>query len=110
MKTRIKTTNTDLTIYLEELIEEKLSDIENLLKGIPNLLAEIEVGLTNKHHQKGDIYRAEIQIQVPGKLLRAVSEREDFRSALTEVKDDLQAQIKKYKDKEISGRRRNIKK
>lgn len=99
-----------MTGYLEKMIEEKISDIEKLLSRVPRLIAEIEVGLTSKHHQKGDIYRAEIQIQVPGKILRAVSEKEDFRSALTEVKDELQVQIKKYKDKVKLEKRRKIKK
>ncbi len=109
MKTRIKATNTELTSYLEKLIEEKLSEIEKGLKGIPDLLAEIEVGLTSRHHQKGDIYRAELQIQVPGKLLRAVSEKEDFRSALTDAKNEIKLQIKQYKDKAVSRKRRIVK-
>lgn len=109
MKTKIKTTNIKLTDYLTSIIDEKIKDIEKVLSRHSKLIAEIEIGLTSKHHQKGDIYRAEIQIQVPGKLLRAVSEKEDFRSALTEVKDELQIQIKKYKDKMTLEKRRKIK-
>jgi len=110
MKTRIKATNTELTSYLEKMIEEKLAEIEKMLKDFPDLLAEIEVGLTSNHHQKGDIYRAEIQIQVPGKLLRAVSEKKDFRMALTDAKNEIKMQIKQYKDKKVSVKRRIVKK
>jgi len=106
MKTKIKATNVELTPYLEELVKEKMADIAKLLRGEKVLIAEIEVGLTSKHHQKGDIYRAEIQIEVPGKLLRAVSEKEDFRSSLTDAKDEIEKQIIKHKDKKITDKRR----
>lgn len=106
MKTKIKATNINLTPYLEDLIKEKMADIAKLLKGEKVLIAEIEVGLTSKHHQKGDIYRAEIQIEVPNKLLRAVSEKEDFRAALTDAKDEIGKQIIKYKDKKITDKKR----
>jgi len=106
MKTKIKATNINLTPYLEDLIKEKMADIAKLLKGEKVLIAEIEVGLTSKHHQKGDIYRAEIQIEVPNRLLRAVSEKEDFRAALTDAKDEIGKQIIKYKDKKITDKRR----
>ena len=109
MKKIIKTTNTELTSYLEKLIEDKLLEVEKVLKGTPGLFAEIEVGLTSKHHKKGNIYRAEIQIQVPGKLLRAVSEKEDFRAALTDAKNEIKLQVKQYKDKTVSEKRRAIK-
>jgi len=106
MKTKIKATNINLTSYLEELVKEKMADIAKLLRGEKVLIAEIEIGLTSKHHQKGDIYRAEIQIDVPGKLFRAVSEKEDFRSALTDAKDEIEKQIIKHKDKKITKKKR----
>jgi ribosomal subunit interface protein len=110
MKTKIKATNINLTPYLEKLVKEKMADIAKLLRGERVIIAEIEVGLTSKHHQKGDIYRAEIQIEVPGKLFRAVSEKEDFRSALTDAKDEIEKQIIKHKDKKVDKKRKVIKK
>lgn len=101
MKTRIKATKTKLTPFLKKLVRDKLSDIGKLLRGTPKLIAEVEVGLTSGHHQKGDIYRAEIQIQVPGKIFRAVSKKEDFRSALTDAKNELEKQIRRHKDKKL---------
>lgn len=105
MKIRVKATNIESTTYLNKLIEDKIKDIERLLLGFSKATAEVEVGLTSRHHQKGDIYRAEIQIKIPGKLLRAVSEKEDFRAALTDAKDELQSQIKKHKEKILKVRK-----
>lgn len=110
MKTRIKATSINLTPYLEKLIKEKMADIAKVLRGETVLIAEIEVGLNSKHHQKGDIYRAEIQIEVPGRLFRAVSEKDDFRSALTDAKNEIEEQIIKHKNKKVSEKRRIVKK
>jgi ribosomal subunit interface protein len=109
MKTRIKATNINLTPYLEKLVKEKMADIAKILRGETVLIAEIEIGITNKHHQKGDIYRSEIQIEVPGKLFRAVSEKEDFRSSLTDAKKEIEEQIIKHKDKKITKKKKVIK-
>jgi ribosomal subunit interface protein len=106
MKTRIKATNVELTPYLKKLVIEKLSEIGKHLRGKRTLIAEVEVGLVSNHHQKGDIYRAEMQIEVPGKLFRAVSEKEDFRSALTDAKNELEKQIRRHKDKKLGEKRR----
>jgi len=109
MKIRVKVTNIESTNYLNKLIEEKIKDIERLLLGFSKVTAEVEVGLTSKHHQKGNIYRAEIQIKIPGKFFRSVSEKEDFRAALTDAKDELQSQIKKHKEKILKGRKKEKK-
>lgn len=110
MKTKIKATNIKFTSYLEKLVKGKMSDIAKLLRGDKVIIAEIEIGLNSKHHQKGDIYRSEIQIEIPGKLFRAVSEKEDFRSSLTDAKDEIEKQIRRHKDKKVSGKRRIVKK
>ena len=110
MNVKIKGTNVELTSYLTKLIEQKVKSIEKLLPGNPDLIIEVELEKTTKHHQKGDLFRAEVQVEVPGgKMLRAVSIKEDFRSALTEVKDELQIQIKKHKDKISLEQRRKTK-
>ncbi|MFZ2390765.1 MAG: ribosome-associated translation inhibitor RaiA [Minisyncoccales bacterium] len=110
MNVKIKGTNVELTSYLSKLVEEKIKSIEKLLPDNPDLIIEVELEKTTKHHQKGDLFRAEVQVEVPGgKMLRAVSIKEDFRSALTDVKDELQIQIKKHKDKISLEQRRKIK-
>ncbi len=111
MEIKIKATNVVLTSYLTKLVDQKIKKVEKLFPDMPDLMIEVELEKTTRHHQKGDLFRAEVQIEVPGgKLLRAVSKKEDFRSALTEVKEELQLQIKKYKEKVSLEKRRRIKK
>jgi putative sigma-54 modulation protein len=110
MNVKIKGTNVELTDYLLKLVNEKVKKIEKLLPGNTDLIVEVELGKTTRHHQKGDLFRAEVQVEVPGgKMLRAVSEKEDFRTALTDVREEIEVQIKKHKDKISLEQRRKIK-
>jgi putative sigma-54 modulation protein len=60
---------------------------------------EVEIGRTTKHHQAGDIFRAEINLSINGKLFRVESEQESLYAAIDEVRDDLEREIKKFKEK-----------
>jgi ribosomal subunit interface protein len=111
MNIKIKATNIKLTDYLLKLVNKKIKKIEKLLPENQDLIIEVELGKTTRHHQKGDLFRAEIQVEVPkGKMLRAVSEKEDFYSALVDVREELEVQIKKHKEKMSLEQRRRIKK
>ena len=62
-------------------------------------MAEVEVGRTTYHHKSGDIFRAEINLSINGKMFRAESERDDLFTAIDEVRDSLEQEIKKFKTK-----------
>lgn len=98
MEISIKTKNITIDSALKEFALEKVGSLERFLHESQNLLAEVELSKTTEHHNKGEVFRAEVQIEVPGKLLRAESTREDLKTAITEVKDQLQIQIKKYQE------------
>ena len=111
MKIVIKTTNLELSQELRDYIQEKIGSLEKFAKifqgknyyngffrkGKPRVEVWVEIGRTTRHHQKGDIFRAEVQMRLSGRSVRAESEREDLKLAVTEVKDELQRELKKYK-------------
>ena len=98
MQIDIKGTNLELTEAIKDYVNEKIGGLEKFFDQI--LEARVDVGLTTKHHQKGNIFRAEVNLEVPQKhIIRAEAEREDLYMAINEVKDELQRQIKKYKEK-----------
>jgi putative sigma-54 modulation protein len=98
MQIDIKGTNLELTQAIKDYVNEKIGSLEKFFDQI--LEAKVEVGLTTKHHQKGKIFRAEANLEVPQKhIIRAEAEREDLYMAINEVKDELQIQLKKYKEK-----------
>ena len=108
MKIVIKTTKVKLTESLRELVREKISSLEKFLEEIlkkedifngrkPRTEAFVEIGKPSSHHRKGDVFYAECQILLPGKMIRAVAERENLELALSEVKDELERQLRKYR-------------
>jgi len=107
MQIRVKETEIKINPGLYSFLEKKIKTLEKLLPRVPDLIVEAEVGLTSRHHQKGDVYRAEIQIAMPGKrMLRAVAERDNLRSAIIEAKKEIEAQLTKRKDTFIAKRKK----
>jgi len=102
MQIIIKGTKIELTKTLKDFVEEKVKDLEKFfefkIKQDFEVKAFVEIGKTSKRHRKGDIFFAECQIFLPGNGVRAVAEREDLKLAICEVKDELQVQLKKYKE------------
>lgn len=88
----------ELTDAIKDYVNDKIGSLDKYFTGI--LEARVEVGVTSKHHQKGNIYRAEVNLEVPQKgILRAEAEKEDLYVAVNEVKEELQRQLKKFKEK-----------
>ncbi|MEK7203285.1 MAG: ribosome-associated translation inhibitor RaiA [Patescibacteria group bacterium] len=101
MRTDIKATNIELTDKIKSYIQEKVDMLEKFLGEIQTLNVNFEVELTTHHHLKGQIYRAEINLEVPGELLRVEKTEKDLFKAIDKVKDHMAMRIKKYKEKRI---------
>lgn len=102
MKITVKATNLDLTPTLKQYLEEKIGSLSKFLKIFEiesEVQVQVEVGRATRHHQQGNIFRAEANLMLPKKVLRGVAEKEDIRTAINEVKSELQKEIKKYNQK-----------
>jgi len=115
MKINIKATNIELNDSLRFWVQEKIGELEKFL-GVfgpedlivgekENIEFWVEIGKTTKHHLKGDVFRAEVQLYLPRKSLRVVTTNSDLRTAINEAKDELQREIKKYKEKRLGKAR-----
>lgn len=107
MQIDILTKNIDLDEPLDVFVHEKIGGLEHYMKGMADaqeIYARVEIGKSTKHHHKGPFFYAECNIHFgQGQVLfRGQSEREDLRDAITEVKNELQTQIRRYKDKETA--------
>ncbi len=101
MKIMIKATGLDLTEPLKVYIEEKLDSLNRLLRGIDAdvVRARVEVARSTRHHRSGNVYHVDINLDLPGKVLRAEEDHDDMRAAIDAVKDKLRREIEKYKGK-----------
>ncbi len=102
MKIIIKTTNAELTPDIAEYLNQKIHGLDKFLGGMDmNVIeARVEIGRTTKHHQTGDIFRVEVNLRLPGRVLRSEAEELDWRTAIDVVKEELQNGIEKYRGKQ----------
>ncbi|MFA6918573.1 MAG: ribosome-associated translation inhibitor RaiA [Patescibacteria group bacterium] len=97
MKINIKATNAKLTPEAHEMINEKVG---GLTKYFDNIIeVDVEIGLISFHHRNGDNFRAEINLTVPGTVLRAEAETDNIEKSINEAKDKMKQELIKYKEK-----------
>ena len=101
LKLNIKATDLKLEQVIYDYIGEKIGGLDKFLGNVDPSVCQawVEIGLTTKHHQTGDIYRAEVRIRLPGRNARAEAIGQDLFSVIDAVKDELQEGLKKYKQK-----------
>lgn len=85
----------DLTSAVKKYVEEKIG---NLGKFIGASQAKVELE-KDKHHQSGNVFRAEVNLKVGGKMMRAEAAGSDIYSSVDMVVPKLKEQIAKFKDK-----------
>jgi len=104
LKLNIKATNIKLDDPLYQYISEKIGTLDKFIEGTDSTVqAWVEVGRPSRHHKKGpEKFYAEVNIRLPGKrrFLRSEAIQGDLRLAIDEVKDELQRELKEYKDKQ----------
>ncbi len=96
---KIKATGFDLTPAISDYAEEKVRHMEKFLASIQEpKKAFIELARTTNHHNKGEIFRAEVMLDLPGRMLRAEATNEKLYAAIDAVKDTLERQVIQYKE------------
>lgn len=105
MRLEIKSTNIQLNDRLKFLVEEKLGkpllELLGKLDRKTDIILDVEIGKTTKHHHKGKIWLAEANLDLPGlkNVLRADAVTESLEASLNGVKNCLFRELKKYKEK-----------
>lgn len=103
MNIQIKATNIDLTPELTDYVHAKMGDVEKFIT--PNdpssVQMYVELEKTTDHHQTGDnLYRAEVNLHIDGRYVRAEETEGHIHAAIDSVKDEVSHIIKKDQDKE----------
>jgi putative sigma-54 modulation protein len=99
MQIQIKATKLELTDAIRDYIQKKCDMLEKYLGDRPVINCHFEVGLAVGGQHSGEIYRAEINLDIPGKLLRVEKTEADLYKAIDKVKDHMEREIVKYKEK-----------
>ena len=106
MKLNIKTTNTTITPAVSDYVTKRLDKISRLLDSDPSAICDVELAKISGHHNKGDIFKAEIHIVGVGKNVYASVEKDDLYAAIDGVRDDIIRELISGKTKRLSYVRR----
>lgn len=102
MKINIKGTNLSVSPDISAYLDEKLKSVTKLIdQSDETAIFDIELGRTTRHHQTGDIFRAEINLHRRDGNSRAVSETGDIFSAIDLVKDQILDELRGAKGKRL---------
>lgn len=102
MQVNIKATKMELTDAIRDYCQKKMDMLEKYLGGrIPVINCDVEVEKTIGDQHKGDIFRAEVNLEVPREILRVERTEKDLYKAIDKVKDHMAMAIEKYKGKMI---------
>jgi len=107
MNTNIKTTNIVLSPAISEYVTKRLEKIEKIVREDPSARCDVELAKTTDHHQKGEIFRAEIHIVAKNLNIYVSSEKDDLFTAIDSVKDETLQELISKKGKKISLIRRS---
>lgn len=102
MNTNIKTTNVELTPAIHDYLNKKIATFDKLInQNDESATLNVILAKITKHHQKGDIFKAEMNLHIRGKVLHASSEEQDIFAAIDFAKDEIVRELKSHKDKRI---------
>lgn len=102
MRLQIKGTGFELTPALSQLIEKKFGSLAKLLarwEKNDEILLRVEIAKNTKHHNKGKIWYAEGNLDLPLKILRIEETNEEMYAAIDKLKDRLKNELLDLKDK-----------
>lgn len=110
MRTNIKAKNIELTEAIKAYIHKKMNMLDRVAHHhgkTEDAVAYVEIEkLTGSHHRKGRVFRAEVQVDLKSHLLRVEKSTSDLYKAIDKVKDEMERQLVRIKDKELTKRKR----
>lgn len=98
---RIKSTGLDLTDAMRSAVEKVMANLDKYAERFGEAVsADVELEKTTNHHNKGEIYRAEINVSVPKKgILRADATDEDLYAAIDKMDEAISRELRKLKER-----------
>lgn len=96
MKTNIKATTIELTPALSDYVEKKLALLNKLTKYYEDSYANVEIGKITRHHKAGEVFFAEINLHMDGKMFREVVDETELYSAIDQAKDKMEEDLSTY--------------
>ena len=105
MKINLLATKITLTPAISQYVQEKIGMLEKYLGDTPVTNCDVEVSKVGGDQVKGDIFKAEVNLSIPGTLLRVEKTASDLYKAIDKVKDHMPEIIVEHREKKRNQKR-----
>lgn len=99
MKINLKATKIEMTDAISSYVQDKMDMLDKYLGTTQIINCDVELERIIGGQNKGEIFRAEVNLEVPHELLRVEKTEADLYKAIDKVKDHLSEVIVKYREK-----------
>lgn len=89
-----KATATELDEGLQELVEQKFQSLEKFIGDETDVQCDVEFEKVTPH-KNGNVYRLEANLWLHGKLYRAEATEANFETAIDEVRNELDKELRR---------------
>lgn len=96
--THIKATSLELTDTLRKLVEQKFSALEKFIGDETAVTCDVELEKITGS-QSGDIFRAEVNLQLRGKIYRAEATTDQIEKSIDEIQNELAKELRRSQKK-----------
>lgn len=110
MRVTIRQKNLEITPALRIYIESKI--LKPLKRSLGSRfeselpILDLEVGRSTRHHRKGKVYRVSANLTLGKQMLRAEAEDVDIRTCCDLVEEELESEIRHFKERASSKDKR----
>ncbi len=105
MKINLKATRLELTDAIYDYVQTKIDMLEKYLGDTAVINCDVELEKAVGGQNKGDIFRAEVNLQIPKEILRVEKTESDLYKAIDKVKDHLEEMIISHREKKRDQKR-----
>jgi len=109
MKYNLQGKNFTISEHIRDYIESKLiTTIERFMGSIDpeNIKLDIEIARTTDHHQKGEVWYAEVNLKAGDVEVRIETHAESPTAAINFAQEELARELRRKKEKKTSRMRR----
>ena len=91
---------------LAGLVDQKFKSFEKFLRGDESVTCDVEFEKVG-NQQNGKVFRIEANVNVDGTLYRAEATEDSFERAVDELRDEIDKEMRRAKDKQASKEKRD---
>ncbi len=108
MQINVKATKLELTEQVKNYVLKKIGALEKYLGKIVVTNCGFEVSKEIGGQKRGEIYKAELNLEIPGELINVQKTGKDVITAIDDVKNHAVRLIVEHKEKKIAKKMKEI--